>query len=111
MCPRPGSSPNFDDYVEAVSWAQDFATKNRAVMMEAVLPQLALALGRSVGAAAQIVACHHNYVSREHHFGHDVLVTRKGAVSARAGELGIIPGAMGTRSFIVRGTRASRSGP
>jgi tRNA-splicing ligase RtcB len=78
-------------------------------MMEAVLQQLALALRRSVGAATQIVACHHNYVSREHHFGHDVLVTRKGAVSARAGELGIIPGSMGTRSFIVRGKGNSDS--
>ena len=47
--------------------------------------------------------CHHNYVSREHHYGKDVLVTRKGAVRARAGELGIIPGSMGARSYIVRG--------
>jgi len=94
---------DFDDYVEAVSWAQDFATKNRAVMMEAVLGQLARAVGKPVAPAEQVVACHHNYVSREHHFGADVLVTRKGAVSAQAGELGIIPGSMGTRSYIVRG--------
>jgi len=94
---------DFDDYVEAVSWAQDFATRNRAVMMDAVLGQVARAVGKPVAGREQVVACHHNYVAREHHFGADVLVTRKGAVSARAGELGIIPGSMGTRSYIVRG--------
>ena len=94
---------DFDDYVEAVSWAQDFATTNRALMMDAVLAQVARTVGKPVAGAEQVVACHHNYVSREHHFGADVLVTRKGAVSARAGELGIIPGSMGTRSYIVRG--------
>jgi len=94
---------DFDDYVEAVSWAQDFASKNRAVMMAAVLAQLARVVGAPLAGTEQVVACHHNYVSREHHFGADVIVTRKGAVSARAGELGIIPGSMGTRSYIVRG--------
>ena len=94
---------DFDDYVEAVSWAQDFATSNRALMMDVVLAQLARAIGKPVSGTEQVVACHHNYVAREHHFGADVLVTRKGAVSARAGQLGIIPGSMGTRSYIVRG--------
>jgi len=94
---------DFDDYVQAVSWAQDFATSNRASMMGHVMRELGNALGRSVAGIEETVACHHNYVSREHHFGADVLVTRKGAVSARAGELGIIPGSMGTRSYIVRG--------
>lgn len=99
----PEGSKHFEDYVEAVSWAQDFATTNRALMMDAVLAQVARAVGKPVAGTEQVVACHHNYVSREHHFGADVLVTRKGAVSARAGELGIIPGSMGTRSYIVRG--------
>ena len=99
----PEGSENFDDYVKAVSWAQGFATANRNVMMAAVLEQLRAAVPTATTGAENAVACHHNYVSREHHFGADVLVTRKGAVSARAGELGIIPGSMGTRSYIVRG--------
>ena len=100
----PEGSLLFDDYVEAVHWAQDFAKVNRAVMMRATLEALA-ATGKlphfSVDEGA--VSCHHNYVEKEHHFGADVWVTRKGAVRARAGELGIIPGSMGARSFIVRG--------
>jgi tRNA-splicing ligase RtcB len=95
-------SRHFDDYVEAVEWAQRYAATNRQLMMDAVVAaaraQLpAFALGE------QAVNCHHNYVAREHHFGHDVLVTRKGAVRAGVGELGIIPGSMGARSYIVRG--------
>lgn len=95
---------HFDDYLEAVGWAQDFARHNRELMMEAVLRVLGehpeLPEFRVTDAA---VNCHHNYVEREHHYGAEVLVTRKGAVRAGAGELGIIPGSMGTRSFIVRG--------
>ena len=100
----PEGTAHFDDYVEAVSWAQAFAMQNRALMLSAVLEAL-----RSSGklpafeVGEQVVNCHHNYVSREHHYGENVLVTRKGAVRARAGELGIIPGSMGTRSYIVRG--------
>jgi tRNA-splicing ligase RtcB len=94
---------SFDDYVEAVSWAQDFATANRKVMMTAVLAQVAAATRGEAVVTEQVVACHHNYVARELHFEADVLVTRKGAVSAREGQLGIIPGSMGARSFIVRG--------
>jgi len=92
----------FDEYVEAVHWAQDYATENRAEMMDAVLEALRPHLPpfRVVNAA---ISCHHNYVARERHFGEDVLVTRKGAIRAGAGELGIIPGSMGARSFIVRG--------
>src|SRR3569623_1880304 len=67
---------DFDDYVEAVAWAQDFASKNRAVMMAAVLAQLARVVGAPLAGTEQVVACHHNYVSREHHFGADVIVTR-----------------------------------
>jgi tRNA-splicing ligase RtcB (3'-phosphate/5'-hydroxy nucleic acid ligase) len=96
---------HFADYVAAVDWAQRFARRNRDLMMANVI---AAVRDRSVrlpqfelGELA--VNCHHNYVEREHHFGKDVFVTRKGAVRARLGELGIIPGSMGARSFIVRG--------
>lgn len=95
---------HFADYVEAVSWAQDFARKNREVMLGLVLEAVRASMpGRAGHVTAEAIQCHHNYVSREHHFGRDVFVTRKGAVSARDGELGIIPGSMGTRSYIVRG--------
>jgi tRNA-splicing ligase RtcB len=93
---------HFDDYVEAMTWAQDYAAENRRAMMDAVLRVMREEL-RSFRLGEVAVNCHHNYVSREHHFGEDVLVTRKGAVSARAGQLGIIPGSMGARSYIVRG--------
>jgi tRNA-splicing ligase RtcB (3'-phosphate/5'-hydroxy nucleic acid ligase) len=93
---------HFEDYVSAVEWAQDYAAENRQAMMDTVLRVLRESLPPFT-LGAQTVQCHHNYVSREHHFGEDVLVTRKGAVSARAGELGIIPGSMGARSYIVRG--------
>jgi tRNA-splicing ligase RtcB len=94
--------PLFDDYIAAVAWAQDYARHNREAMMTRVLGELRRLLPK-FQLEAQAVNCHHNYVERETHFGEDLLVTRKGAVSARAGELGIIPGSMGTRSYIVRG--------
>ncbi len=93
---------HFDDYVEAVSWAQRFARLNREHMMRATLEALRKELG-SFTTGEMAVNCHHNYVAKEHHYGADVYVTRKGAVRAGAGELGIIPGSMGTRSYIVRG--------
>lgn len=92
----------FDDYVEAVHWAQDFAMENRQAMMAATLAAISKTLP-AFEVTDMAVNCHHNYVAREHHFGANVLVTRKGAVRARAGDLGIIPGSMGTGSFIVRG--------
>ena len=95
---------HFDDYVYAVEWAQEFARTNRELMMTAVLR--ALQNQRRIPpfkAHLMAVNCHHNYVAREHHYGADVFVTRKGAVRAGKGELGIIPGSMGTRSYIVRG--------
>lgn len=92
----------FDDYVEAVSWAQDYARANREAMMERVLNAMRQALPK-FQLQKLAVNCHHNYVQREQHGGEALLVTRKGAVSAREGELGIIPGSMGTRSYIVRG--------
>lgn len=95
-------SEHFDDYVEAVLWSQAYAEENRKSMMEAVLRVLRKHLGKfKLGELA--VNCHHNYAAREHHLGEDVWVTRKGAVRAGEGELGIIPGSMGTGSFIVRG--------
>jgi len=97
-------SEHFDDYVAAVEWAQDFARLNRKLMMESVVRAIA-ASGTVPAFQADLAAvnCHHNYVARERHFGRDCLVTRKGAVRAGAGDLGIIPGSMGARSYIVRG--------
>jgi tRNA-splicing ligase RtcB (3'-phosphate/5'-hydroxy nucleic acid ligase) len=96
-------SEYFEDYVEAVEWAQDFAAKNREIMMANALAALRKELGVNFAVAGLAVNCHHNYISREHHFGKDCYVTRKGAVRACAGEMGIIPGSMGARSYIVRG--------
>ncbi len=98
----PEGTEYFDDYVEAVDWAQRFARLNREQMMRATLRALREELG-PFRADSLAVNCHHNYVAREHHYGEDVYVTRKGAVRAGRGELGIIPGSMGTRSYIVRG--------
>ena len=99
----PEGTEHFDDYVEAVEWAQSYAQLNREIMMRNVFAAARRAIAKPFEAHVEAVNCHHNYVSREHHFGHDILVTRKGAVRARKGELGIIPGSMGARSFIVRG--------
>ncbi|MGB8434092.1 MAG: RtcB family protein [Burkholderiales bacterium] len=96
-------SPEFDEYVEGLLWAQDYAALNRDTMMHLVLRALAGFFPGSVAVEASAVNCHHNYASREEHFGATVWITRKGAVSARDGELGIIPGSMGTKSYIVRG--------
>jgi len=100
----PEGTEHFGDYVEAVEWAQDFAMTNRRLMMDAVIRGVRSAPGIPPFEAGVVaVNCHHNYVAREHHYGRDVLVTRKGAVRARAGDIGIIPGSMGARSYIVRG--------
>jgi tRNA-splicing ligase RtcB (3'-phosphate/5'-hydroxy nucleic acid ligase) len=100
----PEGTEHFAEYVEAVEWAQDFAMTNRRLMMAAVLRAVRSAPGiPPFEAGAVAVNCHHNYVARERHYGRDVLVTRKGAVRARADDLGIIPGSMGARSYIVRG--------
>jgi tRNA-splicing ligase RtcB (3'-phosphate/5'-hydroxy nucleic acid ligase) len=96
----------FDDYVEAVDWAQDYALLNRREMMRLVLEVLERELSPRINAwkvMGEAINCHHNYVQRETHFGENVFVTRKGAISARDGELGIIPGSMGAKSYIVRG--------
>lgn len=96
-------SDYFDDYVEAVEWAQDYARINREIMMKNAITALKQSLKMEFNTAEMAVNCHHNYISREHHFGKDCFVTRKGAVRAEKGELGIIPGSMGARSYIVRG--------
>ncbi|MCQ4165794.1 RtcB family protein [Tahibacter harae] len=92
----------FDDYVAAVEWAQEYAAQNREQMMETVLTVLRKHLP-AFQLTRMAINCHHNYVQRETHFGRELFVTRKGAVSARQGQLGIIPGSMGAKSFIVRG--------
>ncbi len=95
---------HFDDYCEAVTWAQRYARLNRELMMRYVLEALTRVKELPpFEADLEAVNCHHNYVQREHHYGADVWVTRKGAVRAGAGEMGIIPGSMGARSYIVRG--------
>ncbi len=92
----------FDDYVEAVEWGQEYAWLNRQKMMRHILAAIKTLLPpfEIVGEA---INCHHNYVAREEHFGEKLFITRKGAISAREGELGIIPGSMGAKSYIVRG--------
>ena len=100
----------FDDYVEAVAFAQEFALANRKVMMARTLDAIRSVLpGLTLDVTEMAVNCHHNYIRQENHFGANVWVTRKGAVSARDGELGIIPGSMGTASYIVRGKGSQES--
>ena len=95
---------HFDDYVEAVEWAQDFARANRELMMEQIVEAVRdSGEVRPFATELPAINCHHNYVARERHYHQDILVTRKGAVRAREGDLGIIPGSMGAHSFIVRG--------
>ncbi len=93
----------FDDYLEAVEWAQEYALINRELMMSRTLAAIRDSVTVPFQSNVTVVSCHHNYVSREPHFGEDVLVTRKGAVRARVGDVGIVPGSMGARSYIVRG--------
>jgi tRNA-splicing ligase RtcB len=103
----PQGSPLFHDYWEALSWAQGYARMNRELMMSATLTAFAVAIDAPEAVFFQptmtAVNCHHNYVSWERHFGENVMLTRKGAVDAHEGVLGIIPGSMGAKSFIVRG--------
>lgn len=98
----------FDDYVEAVDWAQDYALLNRSEMMRRVLEVLAKH-APPFQLDGEAINCHHNYIAREMHGNEQLYVTRKGAISAQQGELGIIPGSMGARSFIVRGKGNAQS--
>lgn len=104
----PEETEHFDDYVEALSWAQGYARQNRETMLALVLAALRRHLP-PFEIAEQAVNCHHNYVEKEHHYGENVWVTRKGAIRAREGDLGIIPGSMGARSYIVRGKGSADS--
>jgi tRNA-splicing ligase RtcB len=99
----PEGTEHFDDYVEAVGWAQDYAALNRRMMMTNVIRAMRGVIATPFDAELEAINCHHNYVTRENHFGQNVLVTRKGAVRAAKGVMGIIPGSMGAKSFIVRG--------
>ncbi|MGH8684220.1 MAG: RtcB family protein, partial [Nitrosospira sp.] len=94
---------DFSQYVEAVNWAQNYALENRRVMMEVIINALRRHIPLKFSITQEAINCHHNYVTREDHFGHNLWVTRKGAIRAREGDLGIIPGSMGQRSYIVRG--------
>jgi tRNA-splicing ligase RtcB (3'-phosphate/5'-hydroxy nucleic acid ligase) len=105
----PEGTEHFDDYVEAVEWAQDFAATNRHMMMTNVIRALRGVIAKPFDAELEAINCHHNYVRRENHFGENVLVTRKGAVRAAKGVMGIIPGSMGAKSFIVRGLGNAQS--
>lgn len=98
----PEGTDGFAEYIEAVAWCQDYAMSNRRVMLGAVLKSLEHRV-KPFELTTEAVNCHHNYVQKENHFGKNVWVTRKGAIRARDGDLGIIPGSMGTRSYIVRG--------
>jgi tRNA-splicing ligase RtcB len=91
------------EYRYDLYWAQRYAMLNRKLMMKLLVRGMQDFFPIEKLAPQMEVWCHHNYVSEEYHFGEDVLVTRKGAISAKTGELGIIPGSMGTRSFIVEG--------
>jgi tRNA-splicing ligase RtcB len=99
----PDGSELFSDYCDAVHWAQEFAMINRTMMMEQAISALHSVIAKPFSCDCEAVNCHHNYISRENHFGDNVWVTRKGAVRARENDLGIIPGSMGAKSFIVRG--------
>jgi len=98
----PEGTEHFAAYVRAVGWAQGYARVNRELIMEAILDVLRRSFPH-LAKGDTAVNCHHNYVVKERHFGEDVWLTRKGAVRAGVGELGIIPGSMGAKSFIVRG--------
>lgn len=99
----PEGTDHFNQYLEAVEAAQKYAFANRQVMLRRIIENLTKHFPKLSVAKEQAVNCHHNYVSNENHFGENVIITRKGAVSAKVGELGIIPGSMGAKSFIVRG--------
>lgn len=95
-------TPEFDAYIAGMLWAQDYALANRELMMDRVLAQVAGHIGYHF-VESQRINCHHNFTEREHHMGRNVWVTRKGAIRARTNDLGVIPGSMGTRSYIVQG--------
>ncbi len=96
------NTPEFSDYIQDLHWAQDFALANREEMMDRVLKDLSYFVGRDIQELERI-NCHHNFTQKEHHYGRDVWLTRKGAIEASKGKPGLIPGSMGTRSYVVEG--------
>lgn len=99
----PEDTEDFNNYMAAVGWAQNYALENRRLMMEKVIEAMRKEVPTPFTITQEAINCHHNYVEKENHFGRNMWVTRKGAIRARAGDLGIIPGSMGQRSYIVRG--------
>lgn len=99
----PQGTEDFDLYCEALDWALRYARTNRQIMMQRALLCLHLFCGKAVEPYIMGIDCHHNYMTQEHHYGEDVFITRKGAINAASGVMGIIPGSMGAKSFIVRG--------
>lgn len=99
----PQGTPEFTAYINAMLWCQDYALENRKTMMVKTLKNLAYEVGKEFKIMGEAINCHHNYAEQENHFGENLWITRKGAVRARVGDLGIIPGSMGQRSYIVRG--------
>lgn len=99
----PEDTEDFNDYMNAVGWAQNYALENRRIMMEEVIDAMRQEIAKPFTITQEAINCHHNYVEKENHFGRNMWVTRKGAIRAREGDLGIIPGSMGQRSYIVRG--------
>jgi tRNA-splicing ligase RtcB len=99
----PEGTEHFNHYCLAVEWAQEYAKMNREIMMANTIDAMKSIITMPFEAKVEAINCHHNYVTREFHYGQDILVTRKGAVRAGKGEMGIIPGSMGARSYIVRG--------
>ena len=99
------NTPEFDRYVHDLNWCQEYAMQNRIEMMNLALKDISFVLGMNGAPIKRVmeVNCHHNYTEKEHHFGNNVWVTRKGAVRARKHDYGIIPGSMGTKSYIVKG--------
>jgi tRNA-splicing ligase RtcB len=105
----PQGTEHFDDYWEAVLWAQEYARLNRQEMMRLILDTLSKSELPPFQIIDEAINCHHNYVALEHHYRSNIFLTRKGAISAREGEWGIIPGSMGTKSYIVKGKGNSES--
>jgi len=105
----PEGSNHFQDYVDAVGWAQNYALINRQIMMARTLQAVRDTMNCHVYGYETAVNCHHNYITKEHHFGRNYWITHKGAARARLGDLGIIPGSMGAKSFIVRGKGEAQS--
>lgn len=103
----PESNPAFNDYITDLMWAQDFAKLNRDEMMDRVMKELSYSFfgedGHQVEIELERINCHHNFTQKERHMGSDVWLTRKGAIQMKQGQMGVIPGSMGTRSYIVSG--------